>query len=199
MKQIAGKDQYGHADIEIEPLKPGTGFIFENRFTGGVLDESFVTAIRDGILDSMEGGVIAGYKMVDIKAVLLNSSYVEGQSVETAYRIAANIAFKDAARTAEPALMEPIMKLEVVSPEEYTGEIINDINSRRGRIEGIELNGNLRSIHAVAALSEMFGYATSLRSLSQGRASQTMQFSHFDLVPPSVMENLVARMTGRIF
>jgi elongation factor G len=147
----------------------------------------------------MEGGVIAGYKMVDVKVSLLDSAFIDGQSVDVAYRIAANIALKDGARKADPALMEPIMKLEVVSPDEYTGDIINDINSRRGRIEGIDMNGKLKSIHAMVPLSEMFGYATSLRSLSQGRASQTLQFSHFDLVPPSVMDALVARMSGRIF
>jgi elongation factor G len=199
IRQIAGKDQYGHVVIEMEPLKPGSGFIFENRLKSGVLPEQLITAINDGLLDSMEGGVIAGYKMVDVKVSLLDSAFIDGQSVDVAYRIAANIALKDGARKADPALMEPIMKLEVVSPDEYTGDIINDINSRRGRIEGIDMNGKLKSIHAMVPLSEMFGYATSLRSLSQGRASQTLQFSHFDLVPPSVMDALVARMSGRIF
>ncbi|MBP7584819.1 MAG: elongation factor G [Spirochaetes bacterium] len=198
-RQIAGKEQYGHVVIELEPLKPGTGFVFENRLKNGVLPEPFINAVRDGLLDSMEGGVIAGYKMVDIKVSLLASSFIDGQSVDVAYRIAANIALKDGARKAEPTLMEPIMKLEVVSPDEYTGDIINDINSRRGRIEGIDMSGNLKSIHAMVPLSAMFGYATSLRSLSQGRASQTLQFSNYDLVPTSVMENLVARMSGRIF
>jgi elongation factor G len=198
-KQIAGKDQYGHVVIELEPLKPGTGFIFENAMKNGVLPESFIQAVEEGVKDSMEGGVIAGYKMVDIKTKLLDAKFLDGQSVEVAYRIAANIAFKEGARKAQPALMEPIMKLEVVSPEEYMGDIINDINSRRGKIEGIEMEGHLRKIHALVPLSEMFGYATALRSLSQGRASQTLQFNHYDLVPPAVMENLVARMSGRIF
>ncbi len=198
-KQIAGKDQFGHVIIEMEPLKPGSGFIFENAMKNGVLPEAFVQAVEDGIKDSMEGGVIAGYKMVDVKSRLIDAKYIDGQSMEVAYRIAANIAFKEGARKASPSLMEPIMKLEVVSPEEYMGDIINDINSRRGKIEGIEMEGHLRKIHALAPLSEMFGYATSLRSLSQGRASQTLQFSHYDLVPPAVMENLVARMSGRIF
>ncbi len=198
-KQIAGKDQYGQVVIEMEPLKPGSGFMFENAMKNGTLPDTFIQAVEEGIKDSMEGGVIAGYKMVDVKSRLVEAKFVEGQSMELAYRIAANIAFKEGARKASPSLMEPIMKLEVVAPEEYMGDIINDINSRRGKIEGIEMEGHLRKIHALTPLSEMFGYATALRSLSQGRASQTLQFSHYDLVPPAVMENLVARMSGRIF
>ncbi len=198
-RQIAGKDQYGHVVIEMEPLKPGSGFVFEKRMKNSVLPEHFVHSVSEGLKDSMEGGVIAGYRMADVKVALLDSSFVDGASVDAAYRIAANLAFKDGARKADPTLMEPIMKLEVVSPEEYTGDIINDINSRRGRIEGIDMSGNLKSIHALVPLSEMFGYATSLRSLSQGRASQTLQFSHYDIVPPAVSENLIARMSGRIF
>ncbi|MCX7677785.1 MAG: elongation factor G [Spirochaetes bacterium] len=198
-KQIAGKDQYGHVVLELEPLKPGSGFVFESALLDDMFPKSCIAAIEDGVKDSMESGVIAGYKMVDIKAKVVDARFVDGQSIEIAYRIAANYAFKIAAQNAHPTLMEPIMKIEVVTPEEYMGDIINDINARRGKIEGIEMEGHLRKIHALAPLSELFGYATALRSLSQGRASQTLQFSHYDLVPPAVMENLVARMTGRIF
>ncbi len=198
-RQIAGKDQVGHVVIEMEPLKPGTGFIFENRLKGGEIPEEFIPFIEDGLKDSMEGGVIAGYKMVDIKVTLVGGSYSESDSVDMAYRIAANIALKEGARKAEPTLLEPVMKLEIISPDEYTGDIISDINARRGRIESIDILTGLKDLRAMVPLSEVFGYATSLRSMSQGRATHTLQFSHFDVVPESVMEKLVARMTGRIF
>ncbi len=199
MRQIAGKDQVGHVVIEMEPLKPGTGFVFINGLKGGEIPEEYIPFIEDGLKDSMEGGVIAGYKMVDIKVTLVGGSYSESDSVDMAYRIAANIALKEGARKAEPTLLEPVMKLEIISPDEYTGDIISDINARRGRIESIDIRTGLKELRAMVPLSEVFGYATSLRSMSQGRATHTLQFSHFDVVPENVMEKLVARMTGRIF
>ncbi len=199
MRQIAGKDQVGHVIIEMEPLKPGTGFVFENGLKGGEIPAEFIPFIEDGLKDSMEGGVIAGYKMVDIRVKLVGGSYSESDSVDMAYRIAANIALKEGARKAEPTLLEPVMKLEIISPDEYTGDIISDINARRGRIESIDIRTGLKDLRAMVPLSEVFGYATSLRSMSQGRATHTLQFSHFDVVPENVMEKLVARMTGRIF
>jgi elongation factor G len=137
--------------------------------------------------------------MVDVKVALTGGTYVEGASVDVAYRIAANMAFREGAKKAEPALLEPVMKLEIISPDEYTGDIISDINSRRGRIEHIDMLGSLKDIRATVPLSEVFGYATAVRSMSQGRATHTLQFSHYDLVPGNIMERLVARMSGRIF
>jgi len=198
-KQIAGKDQYGHVIIELEPLKPGSGFIFENKTNGIDIPEQFIPSIENGIIGSMEGGVVAGYKVMDVKVSLIGGSFDDNASVDVAYRIAATMAFRDGAKKADPALLEPIMKLEIISPDEYTGDIINDVNSRRGRIEGIDMVGALKSIHAVVPLSEMFGYATSLRSMSQGRATNSLEFSHYEVVPAVVMEKLIGRMTGRNF
>ena len=143
-------------------------------------------------------GVLAGYEMVDVKASLIGGSYNEANSVDAAYRIAANIAFKEGAQNASSALLEPVMKLEIVSPEDYTGDIINDINSRRGRIERIDVRKQFKVIDAMAPMSEMFGYATSLRSASQGRASHTLQFSHYESVPANITNNIVGRIMGRI-
>lgn len=198
-KQIAGKDQFGHVVLELEPLKPGSGFVFENKTNGIDIPEQFMPAIENGIVGSMEGGVVAGYKVMDIKASLLGGSFDENTSVDVAYRIAATMAFREGAKKADPALLEPVMKLEIISPDEYTGDIINDVNSRRGRIEGIDMVGPLKSIHALVPLSEMFGYATSLRSMSQGRATNSLEFSHYEVVPGVVMEKLIGRMTGRNF
>jgi len=198
-RQVAGKDQFGHVVLEMEPVKPGRGFVFENALRDGAIPPEFISAIEEGVKDSMEGGVIAGYRMVDVKVALTGGTYVEGASVDVAYRIAANMAFREGAKKAEPALLEPVMKLEIISPDEYTGDIISDINSRRGRIEHIDMLGSLKDIRATVPLSEVFGYATAVRSMSQGRATHTLQFSHYDLVPGNIMERLVARMSGRIF
>lgn len=198
-KQIAGKDQYGHVIIEMEPLKPGSGFVFENKTSSIDIPEQYIPAIENGLTGSMEGGVVAGYKVMDIKVTLVGGSFDENASVDVAYRIAATMAFREGAKKADPALLEPIMKLEIISPDEYTGDIINDVNSRRGRIEGIDMVGALKSIHAVVPLSEMFGYATSLRSMSQGRATNSLEFDHYEVVPAVVMERLIGRMTGRNF
>ncbi|MDY6935557.1 MAG: elongation factor G [Spirochaetota bacterium] len=198
-KQIGGNEQYGHVIIEMEPLKPGTGFVFNNNIMNGEIPEMFIPHIRDGLLDAMKAGVLAGYEMVDIKISLLGGSFIDGNSVDVAYRISANMALKDGARKGEPTLLEPIMKLEVVSPDEYTGDIINDINSRRGKIDGIDMMGHLKIINAYVPLSEVFGYTTSLRSKSQGRATHTLQFSHYDIVPRNIVENIIGRLTGREF
>ncbi|MDY6967153.1 MAG: elongation factor G [Spirochaetota bacterium] len=195
---IGGVDQFGHVVIEMEPLKPGTGFIFENRLVNDEIPQIFISIIEDGLKDAMKAGVLAGYEMMDIKTSLIGGSYDQNKSVDIAYRIAANMAFKDGARRSEPSLLEPIMKLEVVSPEEYTGDIINDLNSRRARVEGIDMLKLLKVINALVPLSEVFGYATRLRSISQGRASHTLQFSHYDIVPKNIIENIVGKMTGRI-
>lgn len=197
-KQIGGKDNFGHVKIIIEPSQSGKGFIFKNNVAQDAIPKSFIDSIEAGLNDSMMGGVIAGYKMEDITVTLIRADYNELKSTELAYRIAANTALKDGAREAKPFLMEPVMKLEVVSPEEYTGEIINDLNSRRGKIENIDFQGDLKVIDALIPLSEAFGYATAVRSMSQGRATHTLQYSHYDLVPESVMNRILGRITGLI-
>ncbi len=196
---IGGKEQFGHVVLRLQPLKPGSGIVFENRLKGGEIPTSYIGHIESGVRDAMEAGVLAGYRMVDIRVDLLGASYNESDSVDIAYRIAAGMAVKEGARRAEPTLLEPVMKLEVVVPEDYMGEIINDINTRRGKIERIDMHGQLRVIDAFAPLSEMFGYATAVRSLSQGRATHTLQFHHYDAVPRAITENIVARLTGRIW
>ncbi len=195
-KQIAGKDQYGHVVIHIAPGEPGSGFVFKNGLKGGEIPEEFIGDIEAGLNDAMQSGVLAGYRMDDIQAELIGGSYNEASSVPSAYRIAAAMALREGARRAAPTLMEPVMKLEVVCPDEHTGDVINDINSRRGRIEGIDIRGNLKVIDAFVPLSEVFGYATSVRSMSQGRATHTLQVSHYEAVPREITERVVGRISG---
>ena len=197
-KQIGGKDNFGHVKIIIEPSESGKGFIFKNNLSADAIPKVFISSIEAGLSDSMMGGVIAGYKMEDITVTLIKADYNELKSTELAYRIAANMALKDGVREAKPFLMEPVMKLEIVSPEEYTGEIINDLNSRRGKIENIDFKGSLKVIDALIPLSEAFGYATAVRSMSQGRATHTLQYSHYDLVPEAVMNRILGRISGMI-
>ncbi|MCL2155585.1 MAG: elongation factor G [Leptospirales bacterium] len=194
-KQIGGKDNFGHVKISIES---GKGFIFKNNIPAESIPKIFIDSIHAGLTDSMMAGVIAGYKMEDITVTLLKADYNELKSTELAYRIAANMALKDGVREAKPFLMEPIMKLEIVSPEEYTGDIINDLNSRRGKIENIDFKGNLKVLDALIPLSEAFGYATVVRSMSQGRATHTLQYSHYDLVPESIMNRILGKFSGLI-
>lgn len=198
-REIAGKMQYGHVEVEVEPMEPGSGFLFENQLQDAQITAEFIEAVEDGFRDAMMSGVIAGYELMNIKAILKNAKYKEGESTTNAYRIAAGIAMKEGVEKAEPTLLEPIMELEVVVPDEYTGEIINDLNSRRGKIDSIDMRGQLKVIDATVPMSEVFGYATSVRSLSQGRASHFLQFSHYDLVPRNVMEHILARFTGRYY
>ena len=199
IKQIGGKEHHGHVKIKMEPLKPGTGYIFINKIRNNEIPDLFIPFIEDGIKGALESGILAGYKMVDIKVTLIGGSYNENNSMDIAYRIAASLAFKDGAKKAKPTLLEPIMKLEVVSPDEYTGDIINDINKRRGKIVELQIRKNLKVIDAYLPLADTFGYATILRSISHGRASHTLQFSHNDIVPRSITENIVDRIMGRVF
>jgi len=195
-RQIGGKDNYGHVKVAVAPAGSGRGFVFRNSLASGLIPDMMLKAIEDGLMDSMQGGVIAGYKMDDVMVTLVEAKYNDLKSTDVAYRIAANMAFKDAVREAKPFLMEPIMKLEVVSPDEYTGDVINDLNSRRGKIENIDMRGQLKVIDALIPLSEAFGYATAVRSMSQGRANHTLQFSHYDLVPESVMNRILGGYSG---
>lgn len=196
IRQTGGRGQYGHVVIEIEPLEPGKGFEFENKIVGGAVPREYVAPTEKGIREAVDRGILAGYPVVDIKATLCDGSYHEVDSSEMAFKIAGSMAFKEAAKRAKPVLLEPIMSIETVTPEEYLGDVIGDINSRRGRILNIERRGNVQVIKAQAPLAEMFGYATDLRSKTQGRATYTMQFSHYDEVPKGVSEGIIAVVKG---
>jgi elongation factor G len=196
IRQTGGRGQYGHVYISIEPLESGKGFEFENKIVGGTVPREFVPAVEKGIKEAVDRGILAGYPVVDIKAQLYDGSYHEVDSSEMAFKIAGSMAFKEAAKKAKPVLLEPVMSIEIVTPEEYMGDVIGDLNSRRGRIVNIERRGNVQVIKAQAPLAEMFGYATGLRSKTQGRATYTMQFSHYDEVPKGVSEGIIAVVKG---
>jgi elongation factor G len=191
VRQTGGHGQYGHVRIELEPLERGAGFVFENHIRGAAIPKQFIPAIEAGIREAMENGVLAGYPMLDIKAILYDGSYHEVDSSEIAFRMAGSMAFKKSATKAKPVLLEPIMKLEVNAPKEFLGDIIGDISSKRGHIESIETLGELCILQAFIPLSETFGYATSLRSLTQGRATHTMEFSSYQEVPTELAEEIM--------
>ena len=190
VRQSGGRGQYGHCIIELEPTQPGEGYSFENKTVGGAIPKEYIPAIDAGIQEAAKSGVLGGYECVDFKVTLLDGSYHEVDSSEMAYKIAGSMAFKDGARKADPVLLEPVMKVEVVMPEEYMGDIIGNINSRRGRVEGMESRPGVQVVKAIVPLGEMFGYATDLRSRTQGRGVYTMQFSHYEEVPKSVAEKI---------
>lgn len=191
VRQSGGRGQYGHVWLEIEPLEPGKGYEFVNKIVGGVIPKEFISAVDQGVQEALTSGVLAGYPVVDIRATLFDGSYHEVDSSEMAFKIAASIAFKEGMKKADPVLLEPIMKVEVVVPDEYLGDVIGDINSRRGQIEGIESRAGAQIVHAHVPLSEMFGYATDLRSKTQGRGIYTMQFSHYAEVPKSIADTII--------
>jgi elongation factor G len=193
VRQTGGRGQYGHAVVEIEPLERGSGVEFEDMITGGVIPREYIKPVEAGIREAAEGGMIAGYPMIDFRAALVDGSYHEVDSSEMAFRIAGSLAFKEAVRRAKPVLIEPMMRVEVVTPEAYMGDVIGDLNARRGRIEGMEPQGMLRVIRAIVPLAEMFGYATAVRSSSQGRATYSMEPSHYEEVPTSIAEKVTAR------
>jgi len=197
IRQSGGSGNYGHAKIRIEPNEPGKGYEFSNDIKGGSIPKEFVKPIDQGIQEAMQGGVIAGYEMVDIKVSLYDGSYHDVDSNEMAFKIAGSMAFKEAARKAKPVLLEPVMSVEVTVPEEYMGTIIGDLNSRRGRIEGMEMVGGSQVIKANVPLSEMFGYATHMRSSTQGRANYSMQFNRYEEAPRSVSEEIIAKVQGK--
>ncbi|HKQ89527.1 MAG TPA: elongation factor G [Blastocatellia bacterium] len=196
VRQTGGRGQYGHVVLEIEPNAPGTGFEFINKIVGGVIPREYIPAVEKGVVEAMEGGILAGYEMVDVKVRLVYGSFHEVDSSELAFKIAGSIAFKTAARAASPALLEPVMKVEVVTPEEYMGSVTGDINSRRGRIEGMLSRTGTQIITAMVPLAEMFGYETDLRSMTQGRASSTMHFHRYEEAPKSVSEEIIAKVQG---
>ena len=196
VRQSGGRGQYGHVWITMEPLERGTGFEFVNKVVGGTVPREYVPAVEKGVKEAMEGGVLAGYPVIDVKVTLIDGSYHEVDSSEMAFKIAGSMAFKEGAKKAQLVLLEPVMNVEDVTPEEYMGDVIGDLNSRRGKIQSMEKRGKTQVIKATVPLSEMFGYATDLRSKTQGRATYTMQFSHYEEVPKSIMEGIVAKIKG---
>ncbi|PWI58614.1 elongation factor G [Sulfoacidibacillus thermotolerans] len=197
VRQSGGRGQYGHVWVEFEPLERGAGYVFENKIVGGVVPREYIPAVDAGIQEAMQNGVIAGYPMIDVKATIVDGSYHEVDSSEMAFHIAGSMALKNGANKADPILLEPIMKVEVVVPEEYMGDIMGDINSRRGRIEGMEARAGAQVIRGFVPLAEMFGYATSLRSRTQGRGTYTMEFSSYEEVPRSVAAEIIAKNKGQ--
>jgi len=197
VRQSGGKGQYGHCVIEVEPLEPGKGYEFVNKIVGGVVPKEYIPAIDSGIRDAMNSGVVAGYQVLDVKVTLIDGSYHEVDSSEMAFKVAGSMAFKEAMRKADPVLLEPIMKVDVTTPDEYMGDVMGDLNSRRGRIEGMDAIAGGQHIHAMVPLSEMFGYATDLRSRTQGRATYTMTPSHYEQVPKSVQEEISEGRKGK--
>jgi elongation factor G len=198
IRQTGGRGQYGHCEIVIEPLPQGSGFVFMDETRGAAVPKEFVGSVRDGVREAMEAGVLAGFPVVDLKATLVDGSWHEVDSTPLAFKIAGSLAFRDAAAKARPVLLEPMMQLEVISPDEYLGGIVGDLNARRGKIEGMEMRGGSRVIKAVVPLAEMFGYATVLRTLTQGRGVFSLEFWRYQQAPPAVAEEIIARIEGRI-
>ncbi|MGA7399581.1 MAG: elongation factor G [Candidatus Sulfotelmatobacter sp.] len=196
IRQTGGRGQYGHAKIKLDPQPPGTGYEFVNDIVGGSVPKEFIKPIDQGIQEALEGGVLAGYPMVDVKATLYDGSYHDVDSNEMAFKIAGSMAFKEAARKASPVLLEPVMAVEVVTPEDYAGVIMGDLSSRRGRIEGMEHRAGSQVIKAIVPLAEMFGYATHMRSSTQGRAEYSMHFARYEEAPRSVAEEIIAKVQG---
>ena len=197
VRQTGGRGQYGDVYIEVEPNEPGGGFVFENKIIGGAVPKEYVPAVEKGIKEAMETGVLAGYPMVDIKVQLTDGSYHDVDSSEMAFKIAGSMGFKEACRKAKPILLEPVMDVEVVTPEEYMGAIVGDLNSRRGRILSMEARGSSQVIRANVPLGQMFGYATEMRSMTQGRATYTMQFARYEEVPTAIAEEIMAKVAGK--
>jgi elongation factor G len=196
VRQSGGRGQYGHVRIDMEPNPPGGGYEFESKIMGGVVPRDYIPSVDDGIQEAMSTGVLAGYPMVDIKVTLVDGSYHEVDSSDMAFKIAGSLAFKNAAQKAKPVLLEPMMAVEVVTPSDFMGDVMGDISSRRGHIDGMEPRGNAQVINATVPLSTMFGYATDLRSATQGRAVYTMQFKHYAEVPAAIAQDIVTKVRG---
>lgn len=196
VRQSGGRGQYGHCWIELMPLEPGSGFEFVNKVVGGVIPREYINPIGAGIQEALQNGILAGYPVLDIRATVYDGSYHDVDSSEMAFKIAGSMAFKAGALKADPAIIEPVMKVEVTVPEDYMGDVIGDISSRRGRIEGMEARGNAQIVRGFVPLSEMFGYSTDLRSATQGRGTYTMQFDHYEEVPKGIAEGIIAKRQG---
>jgi elongation factor G len=196
VRQTGGRGQYGHAIINVEPAGPGEGYEFIDKIVGGKIPREFIPAVDLGIQEAMESGALAGYPVVDVRIELVEGSYHEVDSSEMAFKVAGSMAFKNAMQKASPRLLEPVMAVEVVTPEDYLGDVMGDLNSRRGRVEGLEPRGNAQAIRARVPLATMFGYATDLRSTTQGRATFTMQFDRYEEVPQSIASEIVSAAQG---
>ena len=194
VRQSGGKGQYGHVVINMEPAEPGQGFVFEDKIVGGVVPREYIGPVEQGIKEALENGILAGYPMVDVKVQLVFGSYHEVDSSEMAFKIAGSMAFKEAASRANPALLEPVMKVEVVTPDAYMGDVLGDISSRRGKIGGMDQRGEAQVINAIVPLAEMFGYSTKLRSMSQGRAVYSMEFAHYEEVPKAKADEIIQKV-----
>ncbi len=193
VRQTGGRGQYGHVVIHLEPTEPGHGFVFEDRIVGGAIPREFIGPVEQGIKEALENGILAGYPVVDVKVELVDGSSHDVDSSEIAFKVAGSMAFKEAAKRAKPVLLEPIMDVEVVTPSDYMGDVIGDLNSRRGKVGGMLQRGEAQVIGASVPLGEMFGYSTKLRSVSQGRAVYSMQFSHYEEAPKSMVEEITSR------
>ena len=195
VRQTGGRGQYGHAVINLEPSEPGEGYEFLDKIVGGKIPKEYISSVDLGIQEAMESGVLAGYPVVDVRVMLVDGSFHDVDSSEMAFKIAGSMAFKNAMQRAKPKLLEPVMAVEVVTPDEYLGDVMGDLNSRRGRVEGLEPRGNAQAIRAKVPLATMFGYATDLRSTTQGRATFTMQFDRYEDVPQSIAGEIVDAQT----
>ena len=198
IRQTGGRGQFGHCRITVQPLERGKGFVFADDTRGGAIPREFISSVRDGVREAMEVGVLAGFPLVDVKVTLIDGSWHEVDSTSLAFKIAGSLAFRDAAASAKPVLLEPLMQLEVVAPDDYLGGIVGDLNARRGKIEGMEMRGGSRVIKGLVPLSEMFGYATVIRTLTQGRGVFSMELFRYEITPPQVAEEIIARIEGRI-
>jgi elongation factor G len=193
VRQTGGRGQFGDVVLEVAPLPKGAGFEFENEITGGAIPKEFISAVEQGVVGALDSGVLAGYPLVDLKAVLVDGSYHEVDSSDLAFKIAGSMALKEAVNKAGPVLMEPVMDIEVVSPEEFTGDVVGNLSSRRGSIDGMEPRGvGMQAIRCHVPLAEMFGYATDLRSMTQGRGTFTMEFDYYDGVPESLAQQILS-------
>jgi elongation factor G len=196
VRQTGGHGQYGHVLIRLEPLERGKGFEFVDNVKGGTIPRKFILPVEAGIKEAMEGGVLAGYPLVDIRAILYDGSYHEVDSSDLAFKMAGSIALKEGARKAKPVLLEPVMKLEIMAPEQFLGDLIGDLNARRGHVENIQTHAGMCTIHAFVPLAETFGYSTVIRSLTQGRATYSMEFSHYQQVPQELAEEIINKGRG---
>ena len=196
VRQSGGRGQYGDCHLRLEPLEPGGGFEYVDEIKGGVIPREYIPAVGAGAEEAAQNGVLAGYPLVDVKVTCFDGSYHDVDSSEMAFKIAGSMGFKEGAAKAKPVLLEPIMAVEVVLPEEYLGEVMGDLNSRRGRVSGMEARGGAQVVNATVPLSSMFGYSTDLRSATQGRATYTMTFDHYDQVPKAIAEELISKAKG---
>jgi elongation factor G len=196
VRQTGGRGQYGHAVINLEPAEPGEGYEFVDRIVGGKIPREYIPSVDLGIQEAMESGVIAGFPVVDVRVELIDGSYHDVDSSEMAFKIAGSMAFKNGMQRSKPKLLEPVMAVEVVTPEEYLGDVMGNLNQRRGRVEHLEPRGNAQAVRARVPLAEMFGYATDLRSMTQGRATFTMQFDRYEEVPQGIAGEIVAAAQG---